>query len=600
MATGVSGSFALAGNKAGISCRVSYAETYDVTANTSALTVRVEFTAGSGGWYGVTYYLNGDVKVGGAAVVTCSSVKGDASVRWNALNTYSYMKAVTSGATSWTKSGIAHSADGSGSVTIAVDLTGYTGDGQHGSGWRVNGSQTVKLATIPRASGVGATDANVGAVSMVAVTRRSSAYTHSIGYKFGSLSGYLTAAGGVSASEQKFSQTSVAFSIPADFYGQIPNAKSGTCALTCRTYSGSTQIGAATTCAFTVTAAESACAPAVSGAVTDANTVTKALTGDANKLVRYFSTALCTITAAAKNSASIKTKTIAGTAVSGGSRSIGNVETGSFSFSATDSRGYTASATVTKPLVDYVRLTCAGTARRPDPTADSAVLSLSGNYFNASFGARSNTLTVRYRVAGRDEVTVTPVVEGNAWTATVQVSGLSYTSAYDITVTAADRLTTVTATVALNRGVPVFDWGESDFRFNVPVNLAGGLGPESVYARESGERIFYKPGDSFDIKNYSCAGYLTTASTEIYFSLPLSKSVVGAAGVKVTDCALMARQNGVYVFGSAYVPASVADANVVSELEDDFISMIITIPAHASATNNAPIGIRLAGTVTFT
>ena len=486
MATGVSGSFTLKGNTAGITCRVSYAQTYDVAANASAVTVRVEFMADDHGWYGYTYYLTGNVTVDGTQVAVCSSRTGYDRVRWNALNTYAYMQAGEEAASAWTKSGIAHGAAGGRSVTISVDLTGYTRDGQHGSGWRVSGSQLITLATIPRASGVGATDANVGAVSMVAVTRKLSTYTHSIGYKFGTLSGYLTDSGGVSASEQKFSQTSVAFTVPTSFYGQIPNAKSGTCTLTCRTYSGATQIGSATTCTFTVTAAESACAPQVSGTVVDANAVTKALTGDENRLVRYFSTALCTIAATARNGASIKTKTIAGTAVSGGSRSVENAETGSFRFSAEDSRGYTTAVTVTKPLVDYVRLTCDGTAKRAEPTSDSAVLTLAGNFFNASFGAAENTLAVSYRVAGGEETAVTPVIKGDMWSATAEIPDISYTRAYEITVTARDKLTSVARTVTVNRGVPVFDWGESDFRFNVPVNLAGGLGPETdVYIRDA-------------------------------------------------------------------------------------------------------------------
>jgi hypothetical protein len=40
-------------------------------------------------------------------------------------------------------------------------------------------------------------------------------------------------------------------------------------------------------------------------------------------------------------------------------------------------------------------------------------------------------------------------------------------------VRAVDRLQTVTKSVTVGKGIPVFDWGEGDFAFHVPVTLAG-------------------------------------------------------------------------------------------------------------------------------
>lgn len=475
MAAGVSGYFDIAADKAAVVGRVHYQEQYDATSNTSSLTVWVQFKAGQGGWYGYTYYLTGSVYVDGYVVVTCKSTTGYDRVRWNALNTYAYMQAGTNADICWTRGGIAHEQDGSRTVNISVNLTGYTTDGEHGSGWNVYGGRNIALTVIPRASEIGATDANIGAGSMVAVTRRSSAYTHSIAYSFGSQTGYLTASGGVSAAEERFSNTSLVFTLPDSFYAEIPNARNGTCVLTCRTYAGDTQIGDAASCSFTATAADWVCAPEVSGTVEDANGVTLALTGDKNKLVRYFSTALCTITATAKNGASIQTRRIAGAAVSGSTRSIANVEQGSFYFQATDSRGYTGGASVSKAMVDYVRLTCDGTVSRPSPTGSTAVLSLSGNWFNASFGAAANALAVTYAVNGGAAVSLTPVKSGNTWSAAAELTGVTYTNSYTITVSAADRLTTVTKSFVLSRGTPVFDWGAESFRINKPLGLTGGL-----------------------------------------------------------------------------------------------------------------------------
>lgn len=473
METGKSGYFELTGTKAGITARIDWSEVFDSVGNTSDLSVIP--TIKSSSYYGYTYWLTGTVTVDGVQIAEMSSSLGSHYLKINALNTYASI-AAASGYTAppWTRSGIAHATDGSKTVTIAVEIQGFTTDGSGGNGWKVSGSKAVELTAIPRASTIGATDANIGAVSMIAVNKKSSAYTHSIAYQFGSLSGYITESGGVSSSEAKFSATSVAFTVPTAFYNQIPVAKSGVCTLTIKTYSGSTQIGDAQTCTFTVTASESACKPTVSGTVVDSNETTKALTGDENTLVRYFSTALCTIVAQAKNGASISAKKIGGTAVSGTTRSIANVETGKIAFYAADSRGYEASCEVEKTLIPYVKLTLNPTAARTDPTSGNATLTLKGDCFDGSFGAVANGLEIQYRVDSGEYVTIIPTVTDGSYAVNIDLSGLDYQSTHIIEITASDKLMTVSKTVKVEKGIPLADWGENDFRFNVPVSFMGG------------------------------------------------------------------------------------------------------------------------------
>lgn len=371
---------------------------------------------------------------------------------------------------------VAHNSDGSKSITIEASAWGPSGTSY--SGLLTVGSGTAVLDTIPRASTIGATDANIGATSMIAVSRKSSAYAHSIQYVFGGLSGYVTASGGASTTESKFTDTSIAFIVPTSFYTQIPNAKNGTCTLIIRTYYGTTQIGDAKSCTFTATADEANCKPTVSGTVVDSNDTTKALTGDASKLVRYYSTALCTITATAKNSATISDKTIAGSAVSGNTRSIPGVWFDSVSFTAKDSRGYSTSVTVSSTMVPYVKLTNNATGTRTDPTSGNATLNLKGNYYNGSFGSVNNTLEIKYRIAGGEYVSVTPTISSNAYTATIPLTGLDYTQTYNYEVVVSDKLASISKPVTIGKGVPVFDWGESDMNIHVPLRLDAPLGVE--------------------------------------------------------------------------------------------------------------------------
>lgn len=496
MATGKSGYFDLTGSVSSFTLRVNWAESYDVESNKSTVKI-TSVQVHSGSYSGYTYYLDGVVKVNGTVIFSMDSTVGDYAVTVNGTGSWYSVK--KSGATATGSVDIPHDTDGS--KTIRIEVAGknwqgcrfYTvaGGSAGGSGWRAEGYKDVALTTIPRASTIGATDANIGATSMIAITKKASAYTHSIRYSFGKLSGYITRSGGISASEVKLSERSIAWSVPTSFYAQIPTAKSGKCTLTCTTYSGATKIGDAQTCEITLTAAESACAPDVSGTMVDSNAKTIALTGSEGKLIRYHSTALCTIAASAKNSASITAKQIGSVVLeSGNTRSVYNVESGGITFYATDSRGYTASARVELPLVPYIKLTNNAVAFRSDPTSGAAVLRFSGAYYNGSFGSKSNSLTLKYKIGSGAEHTVTPTISGNSYSAEVALTDMDYTKSYSVTVTAADALETVAKTVPLLQGIPVFDWGANDFVFNKPAYMGDSL----LMTRADAQTGWFNPG----------------------------------------------------------------------------------------------------------
>lgn len=479
MTQGKSGYFDLTGSVSSFAVRVNWSQSYDETTNKSVVTI-TSVQVKSTNYTGYTYYPDGIIKINGVQALKMDMDYGNHLVAVSSKNTWYSVKGATSGAVTTASVEVEHNTDGSKSVTIEVIGNTYsnckfsTVGGGGGSGWGVSGSKTVELATIPRASTIGATDANIEGTSAVVVTRKSTAYTHSVKYQFGALTGYLTAAGGLSSAEVKLTETSIAWAIPAAFYNQIPSAKSGVCTLTCKTYSGNTQIGDAQTCAMTLTAAEAACKPTISGAVVDINTATKALTGDENKLIRYHSTARCTIAATAKNGATLSLKTIAGQSVTGNSLDISNVETDTFVFTATDSRGYTATVTVKKTLVPYVRLTNNASCYRPNPTDGTATISYQGNYFNGSFGSVSNALTVSYEISSGDTGTATPTIQNNAYTGTTGLTDMDYTQSFTITVTVSDKLETVEKTVTLMQGIPVYYWGKNDFHFSIPVDFGSG------------------------------------------------------------------------------------------------------------------------------
>lgn len=427
----------------------------NAASNQSNVTVALTIT-----WNGGSYNATGNA----AGVVNIDGTDHNFTAKFNTAQKTSGSEVIFSKTLD-----IPHNADGSKSLICSASFATGTGVGT------VTASATKTLTQIPRESTVGATDANIGATSVISVNRKNAAYTHSIAYSFGNLKGYLADGSGVlSDGEVKLSDTSLSFPIPESFYAQIPDARSALCKLTVKTYFGDTQIGAEKSCTFTVTASAAICCPEVGGTVIDINEETLALTGNAEKLVRGKSTAQCTVFAQAKNGAVIKSKYIGGREVFDEPLAIEAVESKKFVFSAEDSRGYVGKFEKAVEMVEYVFLTCNAEVMRTDPTSGNATLVIGGNYFNGSFGAQANSLQLAFQVGSGEWVEVTPQITENRYSATVNLSALDYKSSHSIMVAVQDKLMTLQKPLTLGKGIPVFDWGEQDFTFHVPVNLESG------------------------------------------------------------------------------------------------------------------------------
>ena len=340
-----------------------------------------------------------------------------------------------------------------------------------GSGSTRDTTYSYSLDIDPAASTIKCTTAHIGSNPTITIASGSSNFTHTVQYRPPK---YKAGDPYVPIVEKTSATTITSWTIPEGFYEDIPNDTNATIWLSCTTYSGKTELGTKY-CMFVATADETKCKPTVSGSVKDTNEKTLAVTGSKDILVRYCSTALCEISVTLnKKAGSVLTKTINNTAVTGNSLVIPNVEVGTFDFYAKDSRQYHNSDKEVLSLVPYIKLTANVTAWREDPTSGKARLKVDGNYFNGSFGAKSNTITVQYRVEGGEWYTApTPTVNGNNYSVTVALTGLDYTKAFNYEVAVFDELSTVTKTTTIQKGIPVFDWGEEDFNFNVPVRMGG-------------------------------------------------------------------------------------------------------------------------------
>lgn len=244
--------------------------------------------------------------------------------------------------------------------------------------------------------------------------------------------------------------------------------------------------------------------------IRDASGVTSQLTGDVNKLIKFYSAASVNYTVAAQKGASIVSHKV--TAGNDTLETIPAVfpanEIETFIFEVTDSRGNVTTKTVTKSLIPYVKLTCNLSNNRPDINGDMTV-NVKGNYFNGSFGATSNTLTVQYRYKLSDgnwgSWTNMPASFGNGtYEAEVELHGLEPLALYIFQARAIDKLATITTAEREVKASPLFDWGEEDFNFNVPVNMNGetvlrhNQSANNLVISASGGFIYFRPGGTSD------------------------------------------------------------------------------------------------------
>ena len=477
-----------------ISARIKWSSTVDTDANKSTVKAYLYYKKSSSSNSKTYGNFSGSITING----TKKSVSRSLTLSPNNSWVYAGSATVT----------VSHGSDGKKSIKISasggISSTSFTSTSL---------SKTVALDNIPRTSTVIATNANIGSATKITINKASSKFTHTLTCLFGTTIIDIIAV--------KTDASSLTWTVPTSLYAKMPNAKSGTCTINCTTYNGSTDIGF-TSSKFTVTASESDCKPTLSPTVVDTNSVTSALTGDNSKLIKYYSTASTDSNATARNSA-----TLASQNTTNGSKTIStetgtfpNVEDGTFTFSATDSRGYTTVSTKKVTMIDYVKLTCNLTAN--NPTADgNMTFTISGNYFNNSFGSVSNTLTVQYRYKKSDGsygnwINLAATTNGNTYTAPGNLTGLDYESPYTFQARALDKLTTINSKEVSVKSFPIFDWSSEDFNFNVP-----------VYAYNK-VKLFYEAGDSITYNSSSVqfSGHITSSKKSLHFTIPISKPIL--------------------------------------------------------------------------
>lgn len=221
--------------------------------------------------------------------------------------------------------------------------------------------------------------------------------------------------------------------------------------------------------------------PEIIATVKDTNVATLALTGDEKKLVKYFSNAHAYMNMVAYKEAYFTAYYME----NGGnkietsySHTFNKVESNVFNFYVADNRNNSVSQSYNAPMVEYVKLTC-GYEEEKLNAGGSMTVRCSGTYFNDTFGAADNAITVEFRYKLKngeysDWVAMAATFSGNTYNATYDISGLDYKKTYVFQCRATDKLMSIESAETTIKSFPLFHWGEEDFVFEVPVIFKAG------------------------------------------------------------------------------------------------------------------------------
>lgn len=271
-------------------------------------------------------------------------------------------------------------------------------------------------------------------------------YTHTVKYSFGNKTG--TIATGV--------VDNCFWTPPTSLLDQISTATVGHGVISVETYEGSRKIGDTKTCNFNLHI------PSNSNPTIGAITLTEQHAGvkakNANITVQQISKKLVSVPVSAKYSASIKTVTCDGVALSNNNGTytgyIYNKSNGTYKVTATDSRGLQSSNSATQTFYEYTKPFITATLKRESETSAKGTLSVNGSYSTVL----SNTLSMTIqRNDSSSPATVYPSLSNGSISYSKSYTDLNYVQSFIVKVKATDGFgESVEATAVLGVGQYAF------------------------------------------------------------------------------------------------------------------------------------------------
>lgn len=283
--------------------------------------------------------------------------------------------------------------------------------------------------------------------------------------------------------------------------------------------------------------------PSMVATVYDGGTISKTLTGDINTMIKGYNTMYCNIEATGNKGATITSYEITNGNITKNTSSatFGYSYNNTFTFTVTDSRFNTATQTIVLPMVEYTPLTTKFDGKislnEEEDTTAEIEFTISGDFFDGTFGAQDNEITISYEIIDADTqlevdsgtIPMEDIIveEGKYKITYLANAGFDYRSNYLVKATVADKINSLPMTSHLLKAIPVFDWSKEDFNFNVPVSIDGypitdyviATGTEAMGSNGTWYWAKWKSGKA---ECYGCRNYGNMAVSSAWGSLFLS------------------------------------------------------------------------------
>lgn len=282
--------------------------------------------------------------------------------------------------------------------------------------------------------------------------------------------------------------------------------------------------------------------PVINPVVVDMNNDTYELTGDYNKFIKGYSRAACQTHATARKNATITEYYFEHNGVVRKEKtdlaSFIEVEVPLFIFGATDSRGNSTRQNYNVDIIEYFKPWCeieVEYSRLADENME-AKFKIKGNGWNQNFGVKQNRFKLEWRITDANgywsewqdvSQSANFVFSKNEFVYSTTIYQLIYDKAYSFQARITDLVDSYTTPAVKKRLLPVFDWSEDDFNFNVPVVFQKGFtAAGGDYIVETGTTAmgtngtwYWEKWNSGKAVCYGCRNYGTMAITTAWGNL---------------------------------------------------------------------------------
>lgn len=380
--------------------------------------------------------------------------------------------------------------------------------------------------------------------------------------------------------------------VQSRWYNSIPNAKSGTYKVKVTYGSNVSTVNGGT---YSIN--QNICLPTLTGVTyQDTNSTTTAITENNQLIISQQSKVKFTATGlSAINGASISSCVLAingnnyNMSVSGSTATVNNITIDSAInltgvVTLTDSRGLTATKSVTVTMEDWVLPTAIITCNRQQNYYDATNLNVNADYSLLN-GKNTITIKARYKKVTASSYGAYQTLQDGV----TSVLTLDNTFEWNVQVVVQDLFGSTTYNLIVGIGLPIiyFDRLLHSVGFNgFPVN------EKSVEI--SGYDMFVHDGGSIEISDAVVGGRVSNSQKELRFSVPLPQYAVGLTPT-ITTCKLNVRtSDGGYLLTNAYVSGGydvMSDSNLTVSCNLSSANLItIDIDRNAawSVTNNTP------------